>query len=185
MEKEEESNPVKDILYEIIDEITENIIQKNIAGGKSIQIINEIISKGHPKIIKLEGDKDENIAKFSTSLLHYLFTISLIPSQRKISYQNIDIDIVIPDLRMLSAKPENSLIICIPELHKPKSVQNQIQELETIHPCNSNIWMVMENECDVDKKSYAVSDKTISKIIQDVNQFLSSKKTTPFKIFRV
>jgi hypothetical protein len=183
--KDDEPNPVKDVLYEIIGKITEGVIEKNIASGSSIDIINELIAEGYPKIIQLEGDKEENIAKFSTSLLHYLLTISLIPSQRKIAPQDIDIDIVIPDLKTLSTKPENSLIICIPELRKEKSIEKQIQEIETIQPHNDNIWLAVENKQKLDKKSYAVSDRTISKIIQDINQFLSSKKTTPFKIFRV
>ncbi len=182
---EDESNPVKDILYEIINEKSEESIQKEIANKNSQGIIKELISKAYPKVLKLEGDLNENIAKLSTSLLHYLLTISLIPSQRKVIQNEIDIDIVIPDLKTLSTNPKESLIICIPDLHKSESIAQQITKSETIQPVNENIWVIEEKKKGHNKKSYSISDGTISKILDDINEFLLSKKKIQFKIFRV
>ena len=181
---EDEPNPVKDILYEIIDERTEESIQKEIVTKNSQELIKELISKAYPRVLKLEGDVDENIVKLSTSLLHYLLAVSLIPSQRKVSQNEIEIDIVIPDLKTLSTNPKDSLIICIPELHKSEDIVEQITKAEMIQPINENIWVV-EEKMKHNKKSYSIHDGTISKILDDVNEFLSSKKKTQFKIFRI
>ena len=181
----DEPNPVKDILYEIINEKSEELIQKEIANKNSQVVIKELISKAHPRVLKLEGDVDENIAKLSTSLLHYLLAISLIPSQRKVILDKMDVDIVIPDLKTLSTNPKDSLIICIPELRKSESIAEQITKAETIQSVNENIWVIEEKMKGHNKKSYSISDGTISKILDDINEFLSSKKITQFKIFRV
>jgi len=182
---EDEHNPVKNILYEIINEKPEESIQKEIVNKNSQGVIKELISKAYPKVLKLEGDVDENIAKLSTSLLHYLLAISFIPSQRKVIQNEINIDIVIPDLQTLSTNPKESLIICIPELHKLENIDEQITKAETIQPFNENIWVVEEKRKGNNKKSYSIYDGTISKILDDINEFLSSKKKIQFKIFRV
>ena len=102
---DEEPNPIKDILYESINELGEDYLQKNILKGNISETINEILFKTHNKVGNLEGDSNVNIGKLLTSLLHYLLTLVLIPSQRKISKNDIDIDIVIPNLKTLETKP--------------------------------------------------------------------------------
>ena len=178
---DEEPNPIKDILYETIDEINENNIKENISKGKSPEIINNIISISQKKISKLEGSHEINTAKLLTSLLHYLLTLVLIPSQRKIVVNETDVDIVIPDLKTLKTKPEESILICIPEIHEIKS-EKQIQLMDELQSIKENIWYVTEK--DLNKKTYSIKNKTILKIIEDINKFLSSKKTTQFRFFK-
>ena len=178
---DEEPNPIKDILYETIDEIDENKIKENISKGKSAEIINNIILISQEKITKLEGSHEINTAKLLTSLLHYLLSLVLIPSQRKIVVNEIDVDIVIPDLKTLKTKPEESILICIPEIHEIE-LEKQIQLMDELQLVKENIWYVTEK--DLNKKTYSIKSKTILKIIEDINEFLSSKKTTQFRFFK-
>ena len=177
----EEPNPIKDILYETIDEIDENKIKENISKGKSAEMINNIISISQNKISKLEGSHETNTAKFLTSLLHYLLSLILIPSQRKIVENEIDVDIVIPDLKTLKTKPEESILICIPEIHDI-DLEKQFQFMENLQSIKENIWYVTENN--LDRKTYSIKNKTILKIIEDINNFLSTKNTTQFRFFK-
>ena len=178
---DEEPNPIKDILYETIDELDENWIKENISKGNSAETINKIVSKSHDKVNKLEGNHVTNTAKLLTSLLHYLLSLVLIPSQRKIVENEIDVDIVIPDLKTLKTKPEESILICIPEIHEI-DLEKQFQLMENLQSIKENIWYVTER--DLDKKTYSIKSKTILKIIEDINKFLSTKKTTQFRFFK-
>ena len=178
---DEEPNPIKDILYETIDELTEQNIQENIVQGNAPEIINKIIESSQNKVSKLEGSQEANTAKLLTSLLHYLLTLVVIPSQRKITSDDIDIDIVIPDLKTMKSNPNEAILICIPEIHD-LSLEKQIQHMEKIQINKNNIWYITEKK--LDSKTYSIKNKTILKIIDDINIFLSSKKTTQFRFLK-
>ena len=178
---DEEPNPIKDILYEIIDDLGEKNIQEDISKGNSSEVIRKIISNSQNKIKELEGTYEVKTAKLLTSLLHYLLSLVLIPSQRKITRNDIDIDIVIPNLKTLETKPSESILICIPEIHE-LSIEHQIKNMEKIQTNKENIWYVTEKQ--LSQKTYSIENKTISKIIDDVNEFLSTKKTTQFRFFK-
>ena len=126
---EEESNPVKDYLFNYIENsklIPELLIQK-----KFDNIIEDIVKNCYDKIISL-GEKDEVVGVLATGLLHYLLTNALITSQRKIDFQGIELDIVIPDIKTLENDPKKSLLICIPKSSEQKTIQTKITELEKI-----------------------------------------------------
>jgi len=53
----------------------------------------------------------EKYGTLAESLTHYLFTEMLIPSQRKISHENIELDMIIPNLAELKKKSNNSILI--------------------------------------------------------------------------
>jgi len=90
---------VKDLLYQELAKITEEKIQLDISKGQSSKSIVEIMSSCYPKILHIGGNVDENVGIFAESLMHYLLAISLIPSQRKVSQNNVEIDIIISDLK--------------------------------------------------------------------------------------
>jgi len=106
---------VKDILYQEIANISEDAIQLEISKNNSSKIISQIISKCTTKIQKISTNLDEDLGIFAEALMHYLLTVSLIPSQRKISKNNVEIDIVIPDILTLNSNPKDSLIILFPK----------------------------------------------------------------------
>ena len=101
---QEESNPVKDYLFEYISK-SEEKIQKLIADKKFSEIIDDVIENCYDKIITI-GEKEESLGVLATGLLHFLLTSALLTSQRKIRYQGINIDIVIPDLKTLEKDPK-------------------------------------------------------------------------------
>ena len=48
---------------------------------------------------------------FGEALLHFLLTMAMIPAERKIVIDNIDIDILIPNSKNLKTDKEKALII--------------------------------------------------------------------------
>lgn len=182
---EEEPNPVKDVLYENLDKIGETTIQREISRGNSAIIIEKIVSICCPKVLSMPGQAGENFGVLATSLIHYLLTNALIPSQRKIEENNIEIDIVIPDIRSLSNTPKDSLIIFIPKITNEKEIQERLTQLNQIQPFRENIWLVLEDYENPNYKTYSLKKKTFFKLIDDVNEFLSSKNKTQFKILKL
>ena len=182
----DDTNPIKDIVYQFIDEYTEKKIQSELSKGKSQHILDSLISKCIEKIIRLEGNKEENIGKFAESTLHYFLTVLMISSQRKISLDDTDIDIVIPDLKTLKETPENALIIYFPKTTDQNKIQKQILKLSKIQPVNDNIWIVLSEKLQTNLRSYIINlkEKTFTNILENIREFEKTKKNSKFKIFR-
>jgi hypothetical protein len=181
---QEEPNPVKDYLFEYIEKsstIPELIIQK-----KFDLVINEIIHNCYDKIISI-GNKDESIGVLATGILHYLLTNALLNSQRKIEYQGVELDIVIPDIKTLEKDSKMTLLICIPKSSDKKIIDGKISQLEKIQPNQKNIWIVLSEDIPTNKKTFVLSkeNNSFSKIIFEIAQFSNVSGVNKFKILRI
>ena len=182
---QEEPNPVKDHLFNYLSK-SEERIQKLIFEKKFSEIIDDVIANCYDKIITL-GEKDESIGVLATGLLHYLLTNALINTQRKVEYQGIEVDIVIPDIKTLEKDPKKTLLICIPKSSSKKIIEEKISQLEKIQSEKENIWVVLSENISINKKSFVLSkeNNSFSKIIFEIAQFSNVDGTNKFKILRV
>ena len=182
---QEEPNPVKDYLFDYLSK-SEERIQKLIFEKKFSEIIDDVIANCYDKIITL-GEKDESVGVLATGLLHYLLTNALINTQRKVEYQGIEIDIVIPDIKTLEKDPKKTLLICIPKSSSKKIIEEKISQLEKIQSEKENIWVILSENILIDKKSFVLSkeNNSFSKIIFEIAQFSNVGGTNKFKILRV
>lgn len=177
---------VKDLLYQELNKITEKKIQLDISKGQSSKSIHEIMSICYPKILEIEGDVDDNVGILAESLMHYLLTISLIPSQRKVSQNKVDIDIIIPDLRTLNSDPKDSIVIYFPKVCNIEIIKRRITDLEKIQITKENIWLVTRTDLKIKNRSYLLDnyDESFTKILDDIMVFLASRKQSKLKIIR-
>jgi hypothetical protein len=182
---QEEPNPVKDYLFDYLSK-SEERIQKLIFNKKFSEIIDDVITNCYDKIITL-GEKDESIGILATGLLHYLLTNALINTQRKVEYQGIEIDIVIPDIKTLEKDPKKTLLIFIPKSSNKKVIEEKISQLEKIQPEKENIWVILSENILIDKKSFVLSkeNNSFSKIIFEIAQFSNVSGANKFKILRI
>ena len=181
---QEEPNPIKDYLFHYIE--NSNTIQELTAQKKFDKVIDEITQNCYDKITSMTN-KDEAVGVLATGLLHYLLTNALINSQRKVEFQGIEIDIVVPDFKTLEKDPKKTLIICIPKSSDKKIIEEKISHLEKIQPEKENIWVVLSENIPVNKKSFVLSkeNNSFSKIIFEIVQFSNVGGTNKFKILRV
>jgi hypothetical protein len=181
---DEESNPIKDYLFEYIK--NSQTIPKLIVEKKFDQIIEEITKNCYDKILTME-EKDEAVGVLSTGLLHYLLTNALITSQRKIEYDGNQLDIVIPDTKTLEKDSKKTLLVCIPKSSDKKIIEAKIKQLEKIQPNKENIWIVLSENIPLDKKTFVLSkeNNSFSKIIFEIAQFSNVHGTSKFKILRI
>jgi hypothetical protein len=180
----EEANPIKDYLFDYIKK--SNTITKLISEKKFDIIINEIVESCYDKILKMDK-KEEAIGILATGILHYLLTNALLNSQRKVEYQGVELDIVIPDVKTLEKDSKMTLLILIPKSSDEKVIKKKIAQLIKIQPIKENIWVVLSDELTLDCKSFVLSKEknSFSKIIFEIGQFSNVGKSNKFKILRI
>jgi hypothetical protein len=178
----EEPNPIKDYLFEYLKS---KKIQELAAQSKFTEIAEDVLENCYDKVISM-GEKEENLAVLSTGLLHYLLTNALIPSQRKIEYKGVEIDIVIPNLKTLDVDQNKTIIIYIPKTMNVDIIKQKLDNLKKIQ-LNNNIWLVLSKKLDFQNKTYIVEKKnsSFSKIIEDIWQFVNVQGQNKFKILRI
>ena len=180
----EETNPIKDLLFDYIEK--SNNITNLIYEKKFDFIINEIIENCYDKIILMDK-KEEAVGILATGILHYLLTNALLNSQRKVNYQGVELDVVIPDIRTLEKDAKMTLLILIPKTSDVTIINKKIADLKKIQPVKENIWVVLSEDIPLDCKSFVLSKEknTFSKIIFEIAQFSNVSGSNKFKILRI
>ena len=182
---QEEPNPIKDFLFDYIKKSEKNI-QELISQSKFTEIIDNVLENCYDKVISM-GEKEESLGIIATGLLHYLLTNALVSSQRKIEYNGIQIDIIIPNLKTLEVDPKKTLIICIPKTIDKNVIEQKLNQLQKIQPIEDNIWLVITKRLGFQNKTYVIEKKraSFSKIIYDIAQFVNVQGQSKFKILRI
>ncbi len=181
---QEEPNPIKDYLFDYLKK-SEKRIQELVSQSKFTEIIDDVLENCYDKVILMGGE--EGLGILATGLLHYLLTNTLIPSQRKIDYNGIQIDIIIPDLKTLEIDPKKTLIVCLPKTIDKIIIEQKLDQLQKIQPIKDNIWLVTTKKLDFQTKTYVIEKKnaSFSKIIHDIGQFVNVQGQNKFKILRI
>lgn len=178
---------IKEILYNSIDKHSGYVVS-DIAQGKSSEIIEIIYEECKDQLDKLNDNKSEILGTFAEGLAHYLLTTALIPSQRKITFNDVYADIVIPDIKILGTSPQDALIVSFPKTNDIHTIKNKLTEIAKIQPIKENIWFVLENEIDIGIRTYTINNNgsfPFSNIINDIIGFLTNKKQSRLKLFRI
>jgi len=180
----EESNPVKEYLFSHIEKSGKKF-QPLFSETKMDEIINDILNNCYYKVALMEN-KEESLGVLATGILHYMLTNAMLTSQRKVEYQGVEIDIVIPDLKTLEKDPKKTLIICIPKTLDKNIIAKKLGQLQNIQPEKQNIWLVLSQDLGFDKTYVIQKEKSsFSNIIYDIAKFVNVQGHSKFKILRV
>ena len=108
---------------------------------------------------------DEATSMLATGIMHYLLTVALIPSQRKIKYKGVDVDIVIPDIRTLEKDSKKALVLYIPSSADSKTIEDEIKAKRcNTETQNSGVIHLCVNS-DKNRQFVMSGDENLSKII--------------------
>lgn len=174
-----------EILYNVISEYGEQRILSDIVQGESAEVIRSIFEQCISKIEKDEL-KPDTLVTISEGLMHFLLTATMIPSKRKTVFQSVDVDIAVPDTVTLRTSPQDVVVILFPKTEDVNEIRSQIENMKKIQPNLGNIWVVLQNEMQLDVKTYTLRDSmTFSNIINDLIGFTSNKKQSKLKIFKI
>jgi len=118
------------------------------------------------------------------SLTHYLFTEMLIPSQRKISFKNIELDIVIPNIAELRKNSDNAILIFFAKTSNIDEIKQRIQEIKKIQNSDANIWVISKDDIQIPQITYTTKKESFSKFLKDIQTFIKTKNTNKLNIFK-
>ena len=158
-----------------ISEIGKQKIQKDITSSiqSSQKYIDLLMNKCIGRLVssELSSDHDRVIGTLSEAVLHFMLTISTLPSERKTRLNGeLVIDVVIPNLRILKINPSKSIIV---QFIKEGQDLNKVSKLQLMLPNNENIWLVFSKPLTVTKyKTYSIFPDSFSNIIVDIHNFL-------------
>ena len=178
-------------LYSIIGEIGKEKIQSDIT-------LNIEISKQYIQVIlaqfynRVDVANHESIGTLCEALLHFMLTACTLPSVRKVMIDNINLDIIVPNLDTLSNFPDKAIVIQIPK--DTKSItKNEQNKLRKIQPNIKNLWIVTKEPLFGDYINYSIESvnnretssviRNFGDIIVDIDTFLEQTKDRTFRFF--
>ncbi len=179
-----DNHPIKDHLFSFVDNSQD--IPEMISKQRFDHLVHHILDGCFDDIVKMDM-YDNAIGILATSMLHYILTATLIPSQRKIKHQGVDLDIVIPDTQTLSQDPKRSLVICIPMSSDADVIHSKILEIESINPTPNNIWVVLSDMVDINKNTFVLdrSGESFTNCILEIAKFYNTRGDSRLKILRI
>jgi hypothetical protein len=155
---------IKDDLYSILNDYGKETLQLELQNNinSSIPNIKEILFKTIERNHKNKysnnnnqyDDSEKPLSLLCEAFLHFLLTVTSLPSQRKVMFRDIEIDLVIPDLKHLQKDPNKNLII---KFDRGISLDNYINRLHnTISIKKENIWIVSVTPLNIDYRNYVI-----------------------------
>jgi hypothetical protein len=172
---------IKDILYSAIAKFGKDKIRMEVINDieMSERRCNEILEECKKKMTN--NLDDGSFANLCEALLHFMLTASLIPSERKVTWKGVELDLVIPSLKMLNKSPDKTLVI---QIIKGNDVLRKIKDAKSVQPHDVNIWTVSAKRLEIDHKNYYVGSSLFpySRIIIDINAFLAQKGDRGLKL---
>ena len=171
---------IGDMLYSIIDGIGKEKIRSDVTSD--IRLSRHYMEMIMDKCEKRIGPTDdETLGSLCEGLLHFMLTVCILPSTRKVQINNTDIDIVIPSLQTLKNFPNKSLLIQISkEVYGIK--QTKINDIARVQPNNKNLWVISKRPLSIGYINYTVKPEANSlpsperrsyrDIIVDIHKFL-------------
>ena len=172
---------IKDILYSVIDKIGKEKIQIEV--NSEIEISEKRCDEILEECKKLMGSgiSEESLVDLCEALLHFLLTASLLPSERKVNLKGIELDLVVPSLKMLKKDPDKALVL---QIIRENEELAELERTKSMQPNDENIWLVSARKLDTHHKNYYVGSRLFpySRIIIDINAFLVRKGNRGLKL---
>ena len=178
-----ESSPIKDALYAEIDRIGQDKINELLLKKEFSIIFENVFDKAINKI-KEDIGEDEKFGTLAESITHYFFTEMLVPSQRKISYENVELDLVIPNTLELKKNSQNAIIVLFVKTSDITQIQNKISEIKTIQEKDHNIWIISRHLLDISQRSYTTDKISFGEFLNNAQNFIQTKKMDKLNIFK-
>ena len=177
-----ESSSIKDVLYAKIDDIGQKRIHKLMLSGKFSELFEKIYETTINSIDDINEYEKHGIV--AESLTHYLFTEMLIPSQRKVSFKNTELDMIIPNIAELRKNSENTILIFFAKTSNIDKIKQSVQKIKKIQNSDANIWIISKDDIQIPQTTYTTKKESFSKFLKDAQTFIKIKKINKLNIFK-
>ena len=177
-----ESSPIKDALYAKINNIGQEEIHQLLLKEEFSELFEKIYE---PVIHEIQSIEEyEKYGTLAESMTHYLFTEMLIPSQRKIIFENVELDMVIPNTLELQKNSNNTIVIFFVKTSDLKQITQKIHEIKKIQKNDANIWIITKDQIKISQSTYHTTKESFSEFLKDSKNFINTKKMNKLNIFK-
>ena len=177
-----ENSPIKDALYAKINNIGQEEIHQLLLKEEFSELFERINERAIHSVRDI--DEYEKHGTLAESLTHYLFTEMLIPSQRKITFENIELDMLIPNTTELQKDSQNTIIIFFVKTSNIEQVKHRIQDIKKLQKDDSKIWIISKNHIEIGQSTYVTEKESFGKFLKDAQNFTKTKKMNKLNIFK-
>ena len=177
-----ESSPIKDTLYTKINDIGQKRIHQLLLNGRFLELFEKLYEPVIDSIDEIE--EYEKYGTLAESLTHYLFTEMLIPSQRKITFENIELDMIIPNTTELQKDSHSTIVILFVKTSNIEQVKQRIQDIQKIQKHDANIWVISKDDIQIPQSVYITKKESFSNFLKDAQNFIKTKKMNKLNIFK-
>lgn len=175
------SKDIKEVLYAVIDEIGREKIRATVSADvdSSRKYCEEIMEKC-TRVLGNEAN-DETLGTLCEALLHFMLTASLLPSERKVVVNGVELDVVVPTVKNLEKSPDKTLVI---QVVKVETDLVRIGQAEAMQKHRENVWVISARNIDYEGRNYHLEDAKFKypSIISDIRAFLASKGVSSLKM---
>ena len=189
----------KEILYSTLAKMNRSKLESTIISNPSqIPSIIKAVFDGCIQSLgsRTDYDKTKVYGSIAEAFMHYLLTVTMVPSERKVKYDSdIEIDLVIPTLKQLKTDPKRALVISFLKSTDANYIRMHMEKLLRAQPNKNSLWLVFGHCLDVtyplEGLTIFVNDdsakqpfKPLSSIIDEIKLFVETNEIRSFKIFR-
>ena len=179
----EETDPVKELMFEHVK--NSQTIPDLVSEKRFDKVIDEIIEHCYDRVVAM-GGRDDTVGVLATGMLHYIMTVALLSSQRKVEHKGVALDMVVPDIRTLEKDPKMALVILVPMTSDMDAIRNRIEQLRQVQPVRENIWAVLSEDVRLDCRTFVVSKRgSFRSIIFEIAKFANMGGSDRLKILRI
>ena len=177
-----ENSPIKDALYAKINNIGQEEIHQLLLKEEFSELFEKIYE---PVINEIQSIEEyEKYGTLAESMTHYLFTEMLIPSQRKIIFENVELDMVIPNTLELQKNSNNTIVIFFVKTSDLEQITQRIHEIKKIQKNDANIWVITKDQIEISQSTYYTTKKSFSEFLKNSKKFINTKKMNKLNIFK-
>lgn len=177
----EAADRAKSVLFEHIQK--SDAVPRLVAAGRLDAAAQSMVRACHVRVVGLFESPGMASGVLATGIMHYMLTRMLVRSQRGIRRDGVDLDIVIPDAKMLAEDPGRALVICVPKTTDAAAIRGALQGARRVQPVPGNVWLVLPGEAAKDgpygARSFAVTRDggSFTRIFAEIREFLDRTST--------
>jgi hypothetical protein len=174
------------VVYDAINEIGKHKIRSDVISNIKIadEYMISIFNKSTEQFINRQ-DSNSLITMYEI-LLHFMLTACTIPSQRKVKISQLTIDLVIPNLHILSRIPGDAILVQFIRSDKDMTTIDKLLSLLGLKTEDLNMWLITTLDLHVKDTTHVInlnsSKIDCSYIMRDIDTFLKERRDKSFRL---
>ena len=172
--------------------ISESLLSEDISNSKTVI---SLLLNNCTNLLNENNPVEDELVLFAEALLHFVLTVSMIPAERKVSVNDVAIDVLVPNSKNLKADSDKAVTIHFFK-DRAEDIDEAIAKLSKVQKNTNNIWVVSSKKIkNLNLNTFIASpyysnndsdenpDFPFSVILIKIDEFLKNINYSGLKIF--